>query len=48
VSENLKERNHSEDLGVHWKTVEWIFPKRVGGCGMDASGLGWGRKGRPL
>jgi hypothetical protein len=41
--ENLKGRDHSEDLDVDGKvTLEWILEKwgGVGVCGLDASGLG--------
>jgi hypothetical protein len=39
--ENLKGREHSEDLGQYEKLIlEWILGKRVGGCGQDISGSG--------
>jgi len=40
--ENLKEREHSEDLRVDGKIIlKWIFIfYSVGRCGLDASGLG--------
>jgi len=39
--ENLKERDHTEDLGVDGKIIlEWILGNRVGMCGLGSSGLG--------
>jgi hypothetical protein len=39
--ENLKERDHLEDLGIDRKKIlEWILGKSVGGCGLDLSGSG--------
>jgi len=41
--ENLKGRDHSEDLFVSGKIIlEWILGNRVGSCELDASGSGWG------
>jgi hypothetical protein len=41
-SENLKERDHSEDLGIDGKIIsEHILGNKVGRCGMDASGSGY-------
>jgi len=37
-SDNLKGRDHSEDLGVD----ERISGEGVGGCGLDSSGSGQG------
>jgi hypothetical protein len=37
----LKERDHSEDLGVDGKLIlEWILGKRCGRCGLHVSGSG--------
>jgi hypothetical protein len=43
-SENLKGRDNSEDLSVDGKiTLDWIFREiRVGRCGLDSSGSGYG------
>jgi hypothetical protein len=36
-SENLKGRDHSEDLGLDWRIIlEWILEKQVKGCGLDS------------
>jgi hypothetical protein len=40
-SENLKGRDHSEDLGVDGMTIlEWFSGKQGGRCGLDSSGSG--------
>jgi hypothetical protein len=40
-SENLKEGDHSVDLGVDGKTIsEWILGNNVTRCGLDSSVLG--------
>jgi hypothetical protein len=39
--QNPKGREHSEDIGIDGRIVlEWILGKRVGKCGLDASGSG--------
>jgi hypothetical protein len=42
--ENLKGRDHSEDLGVDGKIIlEWIlgvYDWKFGSCGLDLSGSG--------
>jgi hypothetical protein len=36
-------RDQSQDLGVNGNILlDWILEKRVGGCGLDASGSGHG------
>jgi hypothetical protein len=40
--ENLKGRDHLEDLGVDGKVLEWMLGKLGGGCGLDSSGSGQG------
>jgi len=40
-SENLKEREHAEDLGLPGKIIlEWVLGKKVVRCGLDAGGSG--------
>jgi hypothetical protein len=39
-SENLKGRDHLEDLGIDGRIIsEWILEKK-GSCGLDLSGSG--------
>jgi hypothetical protein len=39
--QNLKGRNHEEDLGVDGIMIlEWILGNRLGKCGVNAYGLG--------
>jgi len=39
--ENLKGRDHLEDLGVDGNVIlEWILGNRIGGCGLDACDSG--------
>jgi len=40
--ENLKGRDHSQDLGVSGRIIlVWTLQKRVGGCRLDAFGSGY-------
>jgi len=39
---NLKGRDHSEDLGRAGKMLDGSYGYRVGRCGLDTSGSGWG------
>jgi hypothetical protein len=42
LSENLKGRDHLKDFGLDGRIIlDWILNK-VGGCGLDSSGLGYG------
>jgi hypothetical protein len=37
-SENMKGRDHSEDLGVYGRIIlQWILGKQGGRCGLDSS-----------
>jgi len=41
-SENLKGRGHSEGLGIDGRIIlELSEGNRMGGCGLDAFGLGY-------
>jgi hypothetical protein len=43
LSENLKGRDHVEDLGIHGNIIlEWVLGKEGEGCELVASGLGEG------
>jgi hypothetical protein len=40
---NLKGRDHSKDPGIDRRIIlEWILGNRVGRCGLEASGSGYG------
>jgi hypothetical protein len=40
--ENLKGRDHAEDLGIDGKIIlEWILERRGKMCGLNASGSRW-------
>jgi hypothetical protein len=36
--ENLKGRDHLEDLGINGKILEWMLEEYVRRCGLDSSG----------